>query len=49
MPAIRYDGPIIDTHHHIWLRKDVPWLRDPPIKRHIGDFFALRRDIPVEE
>jgi len=49
MPAIRYDGPIIDTHHHIWQRKDVPWLRDPPIKRSIGDFFGLRRDIPVEE
>jgi predicted TIM-barrel fold metal-dependent hydrolase len=46
---IRYQGPIIDTHHHIWERKDVAWLRDPPIIRAIGDFFALRRDIPVEE
>jgi predicted TIM-barrel fold metal-dependent hydrolase len=45
----RYDGPIVDTHHHIWRRRDVAWLADPPIKRHIGDFFALRRDIPVEE
>jgi predicted TIM-barrel fold metal-dependent hydrolase len=45
----RYDGPVIDTHHHIWLRKDVAWLRDPPIRRAIGDFFGLRRDIPVEE
>jgi predicted TIM-barrel fold metal-dependent hydrolase len=45
----RYNGPVIDTHHHIWLRKDVAWLRDPPIRRAIGDFFGLRRDIPVEE
>lgn len=46
---IRYAGPVIDAHHHIWLRKDVAWLRDPPIRRAIGDFFGLRRDIPVEE
>jgi len=46
---IRYAGPVIDTHHHIWLRKDVAWLKDPPIRRAIGDFFGLRRDIPVEE
>jgi predicted TIM-barrel fold metal-dependent hydrolase len=46
---IRYTGPVIDTHHHIWLRKDVAWLKDPPIRRAIGDFFGLRRDIPVEE
>jgi predicted TIM-barrel fold metal-dependent hydrolase len=46
---IRYTGPVIDTHHHIWLRKDVAWLKDPPIRRAIGDFFNMRRDIPVEE
>ena len=46
---IRYTGPVIDAHHHIWMRKDVAWLRDPPIIRAIGDFFGLRRDIPVEE
>jgi len=46
---LSYNGPIIDTHHHIWQRKDVAWLRDPPIRRAIGDFFGLRRDIPIEE
>jgi predicted TIM-barrel fold metal-dependent hydrolase len=46
---IRYAGPVIDTHHHIWLRKDVAWLKDPPIRRAIGDFFGMRRDIPVKE
>ena len=45
----RYLGPIVDTHHHIWMRKDVAWLKDPPIVRAIGDFFGLRRDITIEE
>ena len=45
----RYAGPIIDTHHHIWLRKDVAWLKDPPIPRMFGDYFGLRRDYTVEE
>lgn len=44
-----YTGPVIDTHHHIWLRKDVRWLDDPPIPRMFGDYFGLRRDYPVEE
>ena len=44
-----YSGPVIDTHHHIWLRKDVGWLADPPIPRMFGDYFGLRRDYPVEE
>jgi predicted TIM-barrel fold metal-dependent hydrolase len=44
-----YSGPVIDTHHHIWLRKDVAWLADPPILRMFGDYFGLRRDYPVEE
>ncbi|MEP7029442.1 MAG: amidohydrolase family protein [Pseudolabrys sp.] len=44
-----YSGPVIDTHHHIWQRKDVSWLADPPIPRMFGDYFGLRRDYPVEE
>ncbi len=44
-----YDGPMIDTHHHIWLRQDVTWLADPPIPRMFGDYFGIRRDYPVEE
>jgi len=47
MPA--YTGPVIDTHHHIWLRKDVAWVADPPIPRMFGDYFGLRRDYSVEE
>jgi predicted TIM-barrel fold metal-dependent hydrolase len=44
-----YDGPVIDTHHHIWLRNDIPWLKDPPMPRMCGEYFGLRRDYPVEE
>lgn len=44
-----YSGPAIDTHHHIWLRKDIAWLADPPIPRMFGDYFGIRRDYPVEE
>lgn len=44
-----YTGPVIDTHHHIWLRKDVAWLADPSIPRMFGDYFGIRRDYPVEE
>src|SRR5664279_2110783 len=47
MPA--YTGPVIDTHHHIWLRKDIPWLADPPIPRMFGDYTSIRRDYSVEE
>jgi predicted TIM-barrel fold metal-dependent hydrolase len=47
MPS--YTGPVIDTHHHIWFRKDVSWLADPPISRMFGDYFGIRRDYPVEE
>lgn len=46
---VDYTGPVIDTHHHIWLRKDVRWLDDPPIPRMFGDYFGMRRDYPVQE
>ena len=45
----RYSGSIIDTHHHIWLRKDVAWLKDPPIPRMFGEYFGIRRDYTVDE
>ena len=44
-----YTGPVIDTHHHIWPRKEVSWLADPPVQRMFGDYFGLRRDYSVEE
>ena len=44
-----YGEPMIDTHHHIWPRKEVAWLADPPVPRMFGDYFGLRRDYSVEE
>jgi predicted TIM-barrel fold metal-dependent hydrolase len=46
---VPYTGPVIDTHHHIWRRNDIPWLADPPIPRMFGDYFGIRRDYSVEE
>jgi predicted TIM-barrel fold metal-dependent hydrolase len=40
---------IIDAHHHIWLRKDVPWLLGPQVPRIFGAYGALQRDYTVEE
>jgi predicted TIM-barrel fold metal-dependent hydrolase len=40
---------IIDSHHHIWLKKDVPWLAEEPRPRIFGPYEAIRRDYPVEE
>src|ERR1019366_6548312 len=45
----RYSGPVIDTHHHIWLRKDISWLAAPPSPRMFAAYCGLRRDYPVEE
>jgi predicted TIM-barrel fold metal-dependent hydrolase len=44
-----YDGPIIDTHYHIWERKNIGWLQDPALPRMAGDYFGLRRDYPIAE
>lgn len=44
-----YDGPIIDTHHHLWRRKDIEWLNPPLTPKMFGDYFGLCRDYPVEE
>ena len=44
-----YNGPIIDTHHHLWLRKDPIWINPPLTPKMFGDFFGLCRDFPVEE
>jgi hypothetical protein len=41
--------PIIDAHHHIWRRRDLPWL-DGPIQPSIfGPSEPIRRDYPISE
>ena len=50
MPAgERYDGPIIDAHHHIWRQDDLPWLAGEMVPRIFGPYEAIRRDYPAEE
>jgi predicted TIM-barrel fold metal-dependent hydrolase len=40
---------IIDAHHHIWRRKDLPWLDGPLQPRIFGPYEAIRRDYPISE
>ena len=50
MPAgQRYDGPIVDAHHHIWRQADLPWLAGEMVPRIFGPYEAIRRDYPAEE
>lgn len=40
---------IIDSHHHIWRRRDLPWLMGPMQPRIFGAYEPIRRDYPVAE
>ena len=40
---------IVDAHHHIWRRRDLPWLLGPMQPRIFGPHAAIRRDYPIEE
>lgn len=43
--GIRYDGPVIDSHHHIWdlTRDRHPWLRaDALVPHRYGDYSAVK-------
>ena len=40
---------IVDAHHHIWRRADLPWLTGPMQPRIFGPYEPIRRDYPVEE
>lgn len=45
-----YDGPIIDSHHHIWEWQHYPWLVAPMTpKMFADDYSALRQDYLVED
>ena len=41
--------PIIDAHHHIWRKTDLPWLRGPIVPRIFGPYESIRRDYLIEE
>jgi predicted TIM-barrel fold metal-dependent hydrolase len=40
---------IIDAHHHIWRRSDLPWLDGPMQPRIFGPYEPIRRDYPIGE
>ncbi len=40
---------IIDAHHHIWRRRDLPWLDGPMQPRIFGPYQPIRRDYPISE
>jgi predicted TIM-barrel fold metal-dependent hydrolase len=40
---------IIDAHHHIWRRRDLPWLDGPMQPRIFGPYESIRRDYPIGE
>ncbi|MBB4846233.1 putative TIM-barrel fold metal-dependent hydrolase [Paucibacter oligotrophus] len=40
---------IIDAHHHIWRKQDVPWLADEPRPRIFGPYEGIRRDYLATE
>lgn len=40
---------IVDAHHHIWRKADLPWLQGPMVPRIFGPYEDIRRDYPIEE
>ena len=40
---------IIDAHHHIWRKDDLPWLKGPMQPRIFGPYESIRRDYPITE
>ena len=45
-----YDGPIIDSHHHLWHWQNYPWLAAPMTpKMYDADYSDLRQDYLAED
>jgi len=41
--------PIVDAHHHLWRKADLPWLSGPMLPRIFGEYEAIRRDYLIDE
>ncbi len=39
----------VDSHFHVWLQADLPWLTGPMQPRIFGPYEPIRRDYPIEE
>jgi predicted TIM-barrel fold metal-dependent hydrolase len=45
-----YDGPIIDSHHHLWEVANYPWLMAPPSPKMYGsEYEGLRQNYLVSD
>ena len=45
-----YEGPIIDTHHHLWEVKNYPWLLAPETPKIFGNSYEmLRNDYLIDD
>ena len=45
-----YNGPIIDTHHHLWEVRNYPWLLAPMSPKIFGDSYELlRQDYLIDD
>ncbi len=45
-----YQGPIIDTHHHLWEVRNYPWLVAPPSPKIFGESYEpLRFDYLIDD
>ena len=40
---------VVDAHHHIWRRADLPWLNGPLQPRIFGPYEPIRRDYSIGE
>jgi predicted TIM-barrel fold metal-dependent hydrolase len=40
---------IVDAHHHLWRRSDLPWLQGPMVPRIFGPYEPIRRDYLAAE
>lgn len=40
---------IVDAHHHIWPRRELPWLDGEMVPRIFGPYGPIQRDYLVEE
>lgn len=41
--------PVVDAHHHVWLKRDLPWLAGPMQPRIFGPYESIRRDYGIDE
>jgi len=43
------DFGVVDAHHHIWHKDDIPWLASAPKPRIFGPYEPIRRDYLIDE